>query len=146
MGEEKAAFWAKGVENIYFEDPETHYQVLESMEGYWIGKAEIFCLFKGLVQLHLTEMKETVNNMFKVIRLNSKYNLEINYIANKTKQKLKGNFNRHFFDTEPHPQFVTLSYLIAGNGAESVGLSGVFIISVNLVLAVRGGDCGDNSH
>ena len=33
-----AVFWAKGVENIYFEDPETHYQVLESMEGYWIGK------------------------------------------------------------------------------------------------------------
>ena len=38
MGEVKAVFWAKGVENIYFEDPETHYQVLESMEGYWIGK------------------------------------------------------------------------------------------------------------
>ena len=41
MGEVKAVFWAKGVENIYFEDPETHYQVLESMEGYWIGK---YCL------------------------------------------------------------------------------------------------------
>ena len=38
LGEVKAVFWAKGVENIYFEDPETHYQVLESMEGYWIGK------------------------------------------------------------------------------------------------------------
>jgi len=37
LGEVKAVFWAKGVENIYFEDPETHYQVLESMEGYWIG-------------------------------------------------------------------------------------------------------------
>jgi len=37
LAEVKAVFWAKGVENIYFEDPETHYQVLESMEGYWIG-------------------------------------------------------------------------------------------------------------
>ena len=40
LGEVKAVFWAKGVENIYFEDPETHYQVLESMEGYWIGEQE----------------------------------------------------------------------------------------------------------
>ena len=40
LGEVKAVFWAKGVENIYFEDPETHYQVLESMEGYWIGEGE----------------------------------------------------------------------------------------------------------
>ena len=42
MGEVKAVFWAKGVENIYFEDPETHYQVLESMEGYWIGNHFLF--------------------------------------------------------------------------------------------------------
>ena len=40
LGEVKAVFWAKGVENIYFEDPETHYEVLESMEGYWIGEQE----------------------------------------------------------------------------------------------------------
>jgi len=41
LGEVKAVFWAKGVENIYFEDPETHYQVLESMEGYWIGNGAV---------------------------------------------------------------------------------------------------------
>ena len=33
----KAVFWSKGVENIFVENPETHFQVLESMEGYWIG-------------------------------------------------------------------------------------------------------------
>merc|ERR1712106_1288272 len=43
LGEVKAVFWAKGVENIYFEDPETHYQVLESMEGYWIGNGASRC-------------------------------------------------------------------------------------------------------
>ena len=56
LGEVKAVFWAKGVENIYFEDPETHYQVLESMEGYWIGEGEyrisrsflIFSLLQGM--------------------------------------------------------------------------------------------------
>merc|ERR1719266_1085454 len=32
----KAVFWSKGVENIFIENPETHFQVLESMEGYWI--------------------------------------------------------------------------------------------------------------
>merc|ERR1711982_167470 len=32
----KAVFWSKGVENIFVENPETHFQVLESMEGYWI--------------------------------------------------------------------------------------------------------------
>jgi hypothetical protein len=58
LGEVKAVFWAKGVENIYFEDPETHYQVLESMEGYWIGEGEyrisrsvlIFILLQGMEQ------------------------------------------------------------------------------------------------
>jgi len=35
----KAVFWSKGVENIFVENPETHYQVLESMEGYWIGNS-----------------------------------------------------------------------------------------------------------
>jgi len=35
----KAVFWSKGVENIFVENPETHFQVLESMEGYWIGNA-----------------------------------------------------------------------------------------------------------
>lgn len=33
----KAVFWSKGVENIFVENPETHFKVLESMEGYWIG-------------------------------------------------------------------------------------------------------------
>merc|ERR1711879_244089 len=35
----KAVFWSKGVENIFIENPETHFQVLESMEGYWIGNS-----------------------------------------------------------------------------------------------------------
>jgi len=37
----KAVFWSKGVENIFVENPETHFQVLESMEGYWIGNAGV---------------------------------------------------------------------------------------------------------
>ena len=37
----KAVFWSKGVENIFVENPETHYQVLESMEGYWIGERRL---------------------------------------------------------------------------------------------------------
>ena len=38
LAQVKAVFWSKEVENIFVENPETHYQVLESMEGYWIGK------------------------------------------------------------------------------------------------------------
>jgi len=35
----KAVFWKGGVENIFIASPETHYQVLESSEGYWIGNS-----------------------------------------------------------------------------------------------------------
>ena len=38
----KAVFWSKGVENIFVENPETHFQVLESMEGYWIGNFNFY--------------------------------------------------------------------------------------------------------
>lgn len=38
-GEVKAVFWKGGAENIFIESPETHYQVLESSEGYWIGNS-----------------------------------------------------------------------------------------------------------
>ena len=38
IGEIKAIFWARGVENIYIEQPVEQYRVLESSEGYWIGK------------------------------------------------------------------------------------------------------------
>lgn len=37
IGEIKAVFWARGVENIYIEQPIEQYKVLESSEGYWIG-------------------------------------------------------------------------------------------------------------
>ena len=33
-----------GVENIFVENPETHFQVLESMEGYWIGNYNLLLL------------------------------------------------------------------------------------------------------
>jgi hypothetical protein len=38
IGEIKAIFWARGVENIYIEQPVEQYRVLESSEGYWIGQ------------------------------------------------------------------------------------------------------------
>ena len=41
VGEIKAVFWARGVENIYMETPVETYKVLKSSEGYWIGKLEL---------------------------------------------------------------------------------------------------------
>jgi len=40
IGEIKAIFWARGVENIYIEQPVEQYRVLESSEGYWIGQSD----------------------------------------------------------------------------------------------------------
>ncbi len=40
IGEIKAIFWARGVENIYIEQPVEQYRVLESSEGYWIGRTK----------------------------------------------------------------------------------------------------------
>ncbi|XP_023327713.1 uncharacterized protein LOC111700878 [Eurytemora carolleeae] len=39
IGEIKAVFWARGVENIYIEQPIEQYKVLESSEGYWIANS-----------------------------------------------------------------------------------------------------------
>ncbi len=42
IGEIKAIFWARGVENIYIEQPVEQYRVLESSEGYWIGHTHLY--------------------------------------------------------------------------------------------------------
>jgi len=39
VGEIKAVFWARGVENIYMETPVETYKVLKSSEGYWIANS-----------------------------------------------------------------------------------------------------------
>jgi len=54
LAQVKAVFWSKEVENIFVENPETHYQVLESMEGYWIGNGgSKIGKLSSLLYLHL---------------------------------------------------------------------------------------------